>query len=239
MNVPQCATTLSLAILVSISYTANAADPIRVLDPKVYHLGTPGFAEWEEFAKSKPHGRRLDVKFNAKANKAAHTLLIRQRQVKFRWAVLLNNQRIGNLLGIDSKLVQTITVPTGKLREGENTLSIVAPKATDDIEVGPIRLASAPPAQLFSQLLTVEVKDADKGKPMPCRITIVDANGALVALHPAPGQRLAHRPGVIYISHGQARIGLLPGRYTIYASRGFEYSVAKTKVQIERGKSSN
>ena len=89
---------LLLATLVLFSYAANAADPIRVLDPKVYHLGTPGFAEWEEFTKSMPHGRRLDVKFNAKTNKAAHTLLIRQRQVKFRWAVLLNNQRIGNLL---------------------------------------------------------------------------------------------------------------------------------------------
>ena len=90
MSIPKCATTLALAMLVSFSYAAKSAASIRVLDPKVYHLGTPGFAEWEEFEKSKPHGRRLDVKFNAKANKAAHTLLIRQRQVKFRWAALLN-----------------------------------------------------------------------------------------------------------------------------------------------------
>jgi hypothetical protein len=223
-------------MLVSFSYAAKSAASIRVLDPKVYYLGTPGFAEWEEFEKSKPHGRRLDIKFNAKANGIAHTLLIRQRQVKFRWPVLLNNQRIGNLLSIDSTLVHTITVPPGKLREGENTLSIVAPKATDDIEVGPIRLASVPSARLFPQLLTVSIKDADNGKPLPCRITITDESGALAALHPASGQRLAHRPGVIYVSHGQAHTGLLPGRYTVYASRGFEYSVAKTAVQIEANK---
>jgi len=223
-------------MLALFSYAAKAVAPIRVLDPKVYHLGTPGFSEWEEFEKSKPHGRRLDVKFNAKTNKEAHTLLIGQRQVKFRWAVLLNNQRIGNLLGIDSTLVHTIAVPPGKLREGENTLSIVAPKATDDIEVGPIRLASVPPAQLFAQSLTVGIKDADNGKPLPCRITVTDESGALAALHPAPGQRLAHRPGVIYVSHGRARIGLLPGRYTVYASRGFEYSVAKTEVEIKANK---
>ncbi len=233
MSIPQCARTLALAMLISFSHAAaRAAIPIRVLDPRVYHLGTPGFAEWEEFEKSKPHGRRLDVKFNAKANKAAQTLLIRQRQVKFRWTVLLNNQRIGNLLSIDSTLVHTIAVPPGNLREGENTLSIVAPKATDDIEVGPIRLAPAPSAQLFSQSLTVSIKDTDNGNPLPCRITITDESGALAALHPAPEQRLAHRPGVIYVSHGRARIGLLPGRYTVYASRGFEYSVAKTEVEI-------
>jgi len=157
--------------------------------------------------------------------------------VKFRWSVLLNNQRIGNLLGIDSTLVHTITVPPGKLREGENTLSIVAPKATDDIEVGPIRLSSGPLTQLFSQSLTVEVKDASNGKHLPCRITIVDTNGALAALNPIPGQHLAHRPGVIYVSQGQARIGLLPGQYTIYASRGFEYGMAKKKVEIIANKS--
>ena len=236
MSIPRYARTLALAMLALFSYTAKAVAPIRVLDPKVYHLGTLGFAEWEEFEKSKPHGRRLDVKFNAKANKETQTLLIGQRQVKFRWSVLLNNQRIGNLLGIDSKLVHTITVPPGKLREGENTLSIVAPKATDDIEVGPIRLASVPPAQLFRQSLIVGIKDVDNGKSLPCRITITDESGALAALHPAPGQRLAHRPGVIYLSHGRARIGLLPGRYTVYASRGFEYSVAKTEVQIKANK---
>ena len=141
MSIPRYARALALAMLALFSYAAKAVAPIRVLDPNVYHLGTPGFAEWEEFEKSKPHGRRLDVKFNAKANKEAQTLLIGQRQVKFRWSVFLNNQRIGNLLGSDSTLVHTIAVPPGKLREGENTLSIVAPKATDDIEVGPIRLA--------------------------------------------------------------------------------------------------
>ena len=240
MCIPRLMAALALAASASISLAFEPPVPIRVLDPKVYHLGTPGFPEWEEFANRKPHGRRLDVKFNAKPNKTAQTLLIRQRQVKFRWTVLLNNKRIGNLLGIDSALVHTITVPPGHLRAGVNTLSIVAPKATDDIEAGPIQLAAAPPAQVFSQsLLTVQVRDADHGKPLPCRITIVDASGTLAPLRPSPGQQLAHRPGVVYTSTGQARIGLLPGRYTVYASRGFEYSVAKTVVHPRMGKPEN
>ena len=231
---------LSLTALTSISFAWEPPMSVRMLAPKVYHLGTPGFHEWEEFKNSKPHGRRLDVKFNAQLNKTAQTLFIRQRQVKFRWKVLLNNQRIGNLLGIDSALVNTITVPPGGLREGENTLSIVSPKATDDIEAGPIQLVAAPPAQVFSQsLLTVQVRDADNDKPLPCRITIVDSSGTLAALLPSPGQQLAHRPGVVYTSTGRARIGLLPGRYTVYASRGFEYSMAKTVIRTRIGKPEN
>ena len=184
MSIPRYGKNLAAVIATTISllFTIKAASPIRILDSKVYHLGTPGFPEWEEFEKSKPHGRRLDVKFNAEVNKTAQTLMIRQRQVKFRWSVLLNNQRIGSLLSNDSKLVHKITVPPNKLRDGENTLSIVAPKATDDIEVGPIQLSSISPERLFSNILNVEIKDTDSGKPLPCRITIVDKNGVLVPL---------------------------------------------------------
>ena len=39
------------------------AAELRVIDANNYHLGTPGFPEWEEFAGKNPHGRRLDLKF--------------------------------------------------------------------------------------------------------------------------------------------------------------------------------
>ena len=69
-----------LFILVAsfFAQTNNAAEPIRILDAKVYHLGTPGFPEWEEFAKSQAHGRWLDIKFEAMPNAQPQTLLIRQ-----------------------------------------------------------------------------------------------------------------------------------------------------------------
>ena len=217
----------------------QAAEALRTLDAKVYHLGTPGFPEWEEFAKSKAHGRRLDITFDAEPNAKPQTLLIRQRQVKARWPVLLNNQRIGYLLNIDSKLVHSVTVPAGKLRAGKNTLSIVAPKTTDDIEVGPIQLTAVAEAQLFAAPLTVSVADSKTANAIPCRITVVNEDGALAALRPAPNQQLAHRPGVVYVSSGTARLNLLPGRYTIYASRGFEYSVAKQTVTVNSGKTAH
>ena len=118
---------LCVIALASSEGAAYSEQTVRVLDANVYHLGTPGFPEWEEFAKSQAHGRRLDIQFKAEPNSTPQILFIRQRQVKARWVVLLNNQRLGNLLNIDSKLVHSITVPPGKLKAGLNTLSIAAP----------------------------------------------------------------------------------------------------------------
>ena len=136
--------------IVPLTWTAHSEQALRVLDAKVYHLGTPGFPEWEEFAKSQAHGRRLDIQFNAEPNATPQTLFIRQRQAKARWNVLLNNQRIGSLLNIDSKLVHSLPIPAGKLTAGTNTLSIVAPKTIDDIEVGPISLTALSDAKLYT-----------------------------------------------------------------------------------------
>ena len=155
---------LCVIALASSEGAAYSEQTVRVLDANVYHLGTPGFPEWEEFAKSQAHGRRLDIQFKAEPNSTPQILFIRQRQVKARWVVMLNNQRLGNLLNIDSKLVHSITVPPGKLKAGLNTLSIVAPKTTDDIEVGPITLTAQPEAEIFSASLNVNVTNKQTGR---------------------------------------------------------------------------
>ena len=115
---------------------------MRVIDAKNYHRGTPSFPEWEEFAGKTPHGRRLDLRFEAKANVIEHTLLFRQRQVKYRWPVLLNNKRIGWLQPADTPLTLAVAIPPRALKTGPNTISIVAPKMTDDIEVGRFRIVT-------------------------------------------------------------------------------------------------
>ncbi|PYK99430.1 MAG: hypothetical protein DME19_08630 [Verrucomicrobia bacterium] len=48
---------------------------------------------------------------------------------------------------------------------------------------------------------------------------------------------LALRPGVVYTGSGTARIGLPAGDYTIYASRGFEYSVRTQQLTLPPGRS--
>jgi len=216
-------------------FTVNGlkAAEVRVLDAhRMYHLGTEGFAEWDEFKGKKPHGRRVDIKFKATKNKSPQMILLRQRQVKVRWPILLNQKRIGYLLPEDPALWHSVSVPAGALVEGENTLSIVSPKTTDDIEVGDFQLARL--SNLDQALLAnLEVTVTDATGPVPCRITIVDEDGTRSLVWPSlPMQQLAHRSGVIYTSSGSARFKVRPGRYTLYASRGFEYSVAKMKLEV-------
>src|SRR5262249_4524695 len=75
--------------------------------------------------------------------------------------------------------------------------------------------------------LAIEVMDADSARRIPCRITVVDERGVLAPLSADPPSKLAVRPGVVYTPDGRADIQLSPGRYTVYASRGFEFGVEK------------
>ena len=212
---------------------ANAA--LRTLDSTRYHLRSGKEAEWQEFAGKTPHGRRLDIQFIAKTNSAEATLLIRQSDVKLEWTVELNGSRLGKLFLMEPALVFPMAVPPGGLRDGSNTLSILPPTENDDITVGDFKLDERPLSQACEAVVEVKVTDADSRAALPCRITIVDEQGALAALYASTNQHLAARPGVVYTANGSARLGLFPGRYTVYASRGFEYGLATQSVRAAAG----
>jgi len=223
---------IRLTILWVFTFPLLAVE-VRVIDAKNYHLGTPGFPEWEEFADKTPHGRRLDLRFEAKANVIEHTLLFRQRQVKYRWPVLLNNKQIGWLQPADTPLTLALAIPPKTLKTGPNTISIVAPKMTDDIEVGRFRIVKTSVDQTLKQgAVVIRVQD-DHDTPVPCRITITELDGTLATVRAMSSkQPLALRPGVVYTSNGKAELNLMPGKYTIYASRGFEYGIDKKSITI-------
>lgn len=208
------------------------------MDAKQYHLGVAGQPEWEEFASSAPHGTQLDITFAAQANATESTLLVRQRNVKTTWNVQLNGQRIGTLETLTQPLVRALPIRAGLLRDGENRLTIVrAPsRMLDDIVVGEISLVEHSPAESLTQAwLEIAVTDAETHSGVPCRLTLVDEAAALQPWQPATGQTLAVRTGVVYTGDGKARLGVLPGRYVVYASRGFEYSVATLPVTVGTG----
>ena len=71
--------------------------------------------------------------------------------------------------------------------------------------------------------------------PVPCRLTILSARGALATTGAMSTDRLAARPGVIYTADRTARFGLSAGDYTIHAGRGFEYGVATVRVSLKPG----
>ncbi len=214
--------------------TPNAVLAQRVLDPARHHLGTPGDPEWSDFANDRAEGRTWQVRFSAEPNTDEATLFIRQRDVKLDWDVRLNGRTIGKLVTNEADLVHTLKVPSGALRKGENELAIGPPSGRDDIVVGPCSLVFEPRALAVNKA-TLDVRVTDGQEKLPCRITVVDENGALAALFTTPDPHLAARAGVVYTSNGQARIGVRPGRYTVYATRGFEYGMAQRSVTIASG----
>ena len=69
----------------------------------------------------------------------------------------------------------------------------------------------------------------------PCRITVINAHGALATTSTVSNDHLAVRPGVIYTGSGDAEFDLPAGRYTIYAGRGVEYGVDSVQVTLKPG----
>lgn len=186
-------------------------------------------AEWDDFAGT-PHGRDLveDLALEAVPKNAA--LLLFQEGVKKTWTVELNGRKLGTLALQDEPLVSRFPVPDGLLKPGRNAFRIAAPKDADDVRVG---IAGLEPAETAA--VEVSVLESGRGS-VPARITVVDdLLGALAPLRADPAPHLAIRPGVVYTSTGHAAFRLPPGRYTITASRGFEYGIDVQRLRLEAG----
>jgi hypothetical protein len=219
-------------VLIRTAALCAAEDSVhlRQLDSGSHHLGVAGEPEWQEFEGTTPEARSLEIKFAVRANARPATLLIGQRDVKLKWPVLLNGRRMGWLELNENPLVAAIPLPAAALRDGDNTLSILSPETADDIVVSDVRLDSRPPEEaLHESTVRVRVTEQD-GSAIPCRLTVVDAQGCLAPIHASPGQSLAVRTGVVYTGDGRAELGLPAGDYTIYATRGFEYGVDARKI---------
>ncbi len=229
--------TFATAILFGSTAFAVPPDPITINAERI-HLGTPGEPEWEWFENDPPRAGRLDLPFQAKTSASETTLFIGQDDVKQDWFVELNGKRLGKLFLMEENLIHTLAIPAGTLRDGENVLSFLPPtRERDDIVLREITIDLRPVAEAQRDAtLIVKVEDP-KHAALPARITIVDAQGALVPLIAAPGESLAVRPGVAYTGSGTAKLGLRAGKYTVYASRGFEYSAASQQVELRPGDS--
>ena len=157
--------------------------------------------------------------------------------MKLGWDVRLNDRRIGRLHPMEAALVHALAVPPGTLRDGENRLTIGPPPEADDVIIEGIALDPRPVREALGRAkLEVRVTEPGREAGLPCRITIVDDRGALAPLVVAPDSRLAARPGVVYTPDGRALIGLPPGRYTVSATRGFEYGLDTRRGGPGRGR---
>jgi hypothetical protein len=243
-------TAVLLGTAFAVAAQAAEKPDTLLLNARPVHLRSGATAEWDEFSSRIPAGRRLDLRFHATTNTEPATLLIRQEDVRQDWAVELNGQRLGKLFLMEADLIHALNVPAGRLQDGTNVLSIVPPKDNDDIVLHEIRLVRSSLTQTIAGVtLQVTVVDAKSRQLLPARVTIVEPSGALAPLlaatnavteespadsrsGPEVAPPMAVRPGVVYTGRGRARVSLPAGDYTVYASRGFEWSVVTQQVHF-------
>lgn len=228
---------LALPMHAAVFSAEHGPEPL-VLTERLHHLRIAGPREWSDFPEQ-PEAASLELKFTAKKNSAESALFLRQRDVKQGWRVLLNGEKVDGLIADENDMVMGLSIPAGKLKDGENALRIEqepGSKLADDVRVGEIVLHSRPVKEVLSQAsVQVELRDANTGGRLPGRLTIVNEAGALQTVGAVSSPTTAVRPGVIYTSTGEAEFGLPPGKYTIFAGRGFEYSLDSQPLHLKAG----
>ena len=231
-----------LAVFGLVSLLLEAPRAGRANEPNVFqtttmhHLRIDGPREWSEFPEQ-PESSSFEVTFQAARNSSPCTLALRQQDVKQRWNVVLNEQRLGQLSIDENDMIVYFELPAGTLRQGANAFRIEQPQdtqpAVDDVRVGEVQIDSRPMKDVLNEAtVEIEVVDAETQELLPARLTIVNSAGALQTTGASSGQHLAVRSGTIYTATGKAAFGLPAGQYTIYSGRGFEYSLASTKVTV-------
>lgn len=232
---------LTLAVCVFLLSSALGQEVAinNSLHPKLVHLRNEPTREWSTFPEQ-AENTKLEISFAAETNAKEFALGIRQQDVKQLWRVLLNGKPLGELIRDEADIVFYLPVPAQALKNGENILLIEAKAggkpAADDIRVGELSLEPKPVREVLSAATCeIDVHDIDDTLvPLPVRLTIVNKDGALQATSAVSTDSIAARPGVIYTATGRAKFSLPAGEYTIYASRGFEYSVTTIRVRLSR-----
>ena len=223
-------------ILLAASGTSILAGPLKAAEKSIVIDRAP----------HKIQGKNTFQKtFSAQINPTEFALLFEQDLKKESsggyWNVHINDKRLGRLeahipqIGTDDKPDGFhrigFAVPANALKEGENSLTITGrgqPAVLRNFVLDPRPLKQA----LQLETLTVRVK-TPAGHPVPARLTVVNDRGQLVKLYNARQPKNAVRPGILYTLGTGDSFELPPGKYTLYATRGMEWGVARLPVEVD------
>lgn len=209
--------------------------PERTLDERYHHLGNDRSKDWPE-ASVEPEGTRLDVRFESRANAGEWTLFVEQRSVDNVWRLKANGVEIAQLKAGPALVTRSYPLPAGALVAGENVLSFEPDEPNDDVVLGRVRLVEQSLRELHrSRPVRVRVRDAQNRSPLPARITAVDAQGKPALILYGERPQTAVREGVIYVPDDGASFELPIGTYSVYATRGPEWSVATQTLTLAEG----
>lgn len=225
------------ATLLVLAASPSLAEDVE-LTGVMHHLRNSGTREWADFPET-AESDLLELTFTLPEPGTDWTLKLRQEDIKQDWRIRLNGREIGRLHRDEIDMRISLAIPSGILLQGKNTFRIesASQRGPDDIRVGEIRLVPRKRSEILGEASLKVVVSDDSQKPTrtPCRITIVDEGGSLVETGAVSTRELAVRPGTVYSSTGIATIPLPAGRYTVYAGRGFEYSLSTTPVKVKPG----
>ncbi len=246
-------TALALAVLgpwlasLLVPIAALPLDPgksISVTD-KIFHLGNGDKPDWVKFTTTKPsHHASIQFTFKGQPSDRQETLELLAGEVADAWKVRINDKEIGELKKTAGPERQYLEVPARLLKAGDNELAIECknPKTDDDIYVGRIALHQLALKELIgSARVKVEVREAKTGEGLPCRLTITRTPDLAIKGGPEEvlaeftaekDQEWAVRKGIFYTMDGKAEFRLAPGRYRLYATRGFEYGLARAALDL-------
>ena len=225
---------------------AAQAKGATVLSEEIFHLGNDEKKDWKSFTRAKPHdGKKITLRFSAEPSKSERALELKSGDVNSKCGVTLNSKRLGSLVkgkGGKGENVQYFKVPGGLLKKTGNVLVVAyEEKTTDDLYIGPFVLHSRSVAAL-QRLAEVEIFVSSKeqpGKGLPCRLSIVRlvTKRAKIVEEPVEvkvdkSAKRAIRKGTVYTLDGRLNLALKPGKYRVYATRGFEYGLGKARVDL-------
>jgi hypothetical protein len=224
-----------MRVLLLFLFTAQFAYPQSLaITGQMHHLRNTTAREWSTFPASSNPG--LIVKFEIADATSWRTLVVRQKDVRQDWQILINGRDAGKLVNDEKDITAYLDIPPGVFVNGSNTL-VVSTTSTlpDDIRVGEISLYTKSSKELLSAC-NLDISVSEGRSLIPSKITILNEKGSMVSLtRLSESLHLAVRHGCVYTATGNAKIGLPPGRYTVYATRGFEYSVDSVQVDLSTG----
>ncbi|MEO8474543.1 MAG: CehA/McbA family metallohydrolase [Chryseolinea sp.] len=221
-----------ITFLIAVVSMISPAVAQQILYEPFLHLRNANPREWSEF--SQEADKELKVTFQRKRITTPTVIELRQYDVKLQWSVYLNGKKISALIQDEHDQTSYIALPPSSLRKGKNELLISSTEAVaDDIRVGQIRLHEGTLNDLMTATINVHVVD-ENDSILPCKLTILNSNRSLQPIQLSPGYIAATRTGNIYAA-SPTSFRLPPGNYTLYATRGFEYSVDSMKVNLPPG----
>ncbi len=191
-----------------------------------------GEQEWDTFA-AQSESDSLIHTFNVDQDNLPRSISFEQVDVKQQWTLAINSKTIGRLPRDENHMVVFFDIPEGVIKPGSNKLTLIqtGSKTPDDIYFGYLRFYNVSKQEHLSQReISIQVTDAATSQSTPCRLTILNNRGCLASTGNESTDTTAVREGVIYSSTGKVRVKVPPGKYTIYAGRGMEWSIDSVRV---------